>query len=230
MIFIELDIISEWGIGHWSTNNTPLVPEQWSLVNHFSAFLLVWSWKRALRTWAKKCCPRGKYNDFKRQRVSYINFLAKSVSSPDAGEKVKMTAPNKTRVPFAGVFADSLYVSNLMKCIYKPRPDVKESNCEFSSFEPYKPPKQFSWWLWVSVYAETGCGLSPLVGISPFGQLVGTRIKTLEDIQGILGELGGWQSAVTHSCVHSKCFELFLLIYYFTHLALARCVYLQIFA
>ena len=30
------------------------------------------------------------------------------------------------------------------------------------------------------------------------------HFKTKEGVQGILGELGGWLSAVTHACIHSE--------------------------
>ena len=170
-VFIELDVISEQRrIGHWRASNTPSVRESWALVNHSSECLLVWPQEENIKNLGWKLLPSEKFNDFKWHRASH-SFPSEACveSSPSDGEKVETAAANKTRTSYAGVFANSLYVSKLMKHIYKPLPDVKESSCEFSSCDPYKPLKQFSWWRWVSAYAETECGLSPLEGILPFG-------------------------------------------------------------
>ena len=200
-VFIELDVISEQRrIGQWRASNTPLIRESWALVNHSSECLLVWPQEESIKNLGWKMLPSEKFHDFKWHQGSHTHFLEKPVSSQARcwGES-ENSDTKQNQVSYAGVFANSPYVSRLMKYIHKPLPDVKESSCEFSSCEPYKPQKQFSWWLCVSTYAKT------VWAVSSCGHFaVWIRFKTKEGVQGILGKLGGWRSAVTHACIHSE--------------------------
>lgn len=47
--------------------------------------------------------------------------------SPDVGGESENDTPNKTKVPLVHVFAGSLCVSNLVKCMCRPLPTFKKA-------------------------------------------------------------------------------------------------------
>lgn len=132
--------------------------------------------ERAWRTWAERWWLSECITTL-RGSESQTFIWDQSTSGPDVGGRTGKWQHWTKHECLLLVCLLTAHVSNLMKCIREPLPDVQESSCEFSSCELDEPPEQFSWWCWVSVYAETGCGLPPSVGHLPFGQLAGTRVE-----------------------------------------------------